>query len=68
MVRQTNRLLEYTDIILQLQIGVHYGGSFYEFVPWTGTISWDIAQWGFWHMSAENDTHVVTYLYPVLKN
>nr|XP_018686198.1 PREDICTED: probable tocopherol cyclase, chloroplastic isoform X2 [Musa acuminata subsp. malaccensis] len=40
-------------------IGVHYGGSFYEFVPWTGTISWDIAQWGFWHMSAENDTHVI---------
>ncbi|RZR89461.1 hypothetical protein BHM03_00017193 [Ensete ventricosum] len=46
-------------------IGVHYGGSFYEFVPWNGTISWDIAQWGFWRMSAENDTHVVTCLYPV---
>ncbi|XP_042469545.1 tocopherol cyclase, chloroplastic-like isoform X2 [Zingiber officinale] len=40
-------------------VGVHYGGSFYEFVPWNGTVSWDVAKWGFWHMSAENNTHMV---------
>ncbi|XP_042469539.1 tocopherol cyclase, chloroplastic-like isoform X2 [Zingiber officinale] len=40
-------------------VGVHYGGSFYEFVPWNGTVRWDVAKWGFWHMSAENNTHMV---------
>ncbi|GBG58821.1 hypothetical protein CBR_g222 [Chara braunii] len=33
-------------------IGIHYGGQFYEFVPWTGKVSWDIAPWGSWTMSA----------------
>ncbi|XP_038985009.1 tocopherol cyclase, chloroplastic [Phoenix dactylifera] len=40
-------------------IGVHCEGIFYEFVPWTGTVSWEIATWGYWHMSAENDKHMV---------
>lgn len=40
-------------------IGVHYKGSFYEFVPWTGTVNWEISPWGFWHMYAENETHMV---------
>ncbi|KAJ4958658.1 hypothetical protein NE237_025769 [Protea cynaroides] len=40
-------------------IGVHYGGTFYEFVPWNGVVNWEIAPWGYWHMSAENQTHKV---------
>lgn len=44
---------------LLIQIGVHYGGSFYEFVPWNGSVSWEISPWGFWRMSAENDAYMV---------
>ncbi|XP_068648467.1 probable tocopherol cyclase, chloroplastic isoform X3 [Aristolochia californica] len=40
-------------------IGVHYNGQFYEFVPWTGTVDWEVAQWGYWQMSADNNTHRV---------
>jgi len=40
-------------------IGVHYEGIFFEFVPWTGTVSWDITPWGSWKMSGENKTHLV---------
>ncbi|WVZ76900.1 hypothetical protein U9M48_024819 [Paspalum notatum var. saurae] len=40
-------------------IGVHYEGTFFEFVPWTGTVSWDISPWGHWKMSGENKTHLV---------
>ncbi|KAK2661206.1 hypothetical protein Ddye_007739 [Dipteronia dyeriana] len=40
-------------------IGVHYDGNFYEFVPWNGVVSWEIAQWGYWYMAAENETHMV---------
>ncbi|XBJ10021.1 hypothetical protein VPH35_014978 [Triticum aestivum] len=40
-------------------IGVHHEGKFYEFVPWTGTVSWDIAPWGHWRMSGENKNHLV---------
>ncbi|KAG9456117.1 hypothetical protein H6P81_000625 [Aristolochia fimbriata] len=40
-------------------IGVHYNGKFYEFVPWTGTVDWEVAQWGYWHMSADNNTHMI---------
>lgn len=42
-----------------LQIGVHCGGKFYEFVPWNGVVSWEIATWGYWSMAAENETHMV---------
>lgn len=35
-------------------IGVHYRGQFYEFVPWNSQVSWAIAPWGQWRMSAEN--------------
>ncbi len=27
-------------------IGIHYGGTFVELVPWAGTVSWDVAPWG----------------------
>lgn len=40
-------------------VGVHYRGIFYEFVPWNGVVNWEIAPWGYWHLSAENETHVV---------
>ncbi|XP_007012099.2 PREDICTED: tocopherol cyclase, chloroplastic [Theobroma cacao] len=39
-------------------IGVHYDGVFYEFVPWNGVVSWEIAQWGSWYMEAKNETHM----------
>ncbi|XP_058074300.1 probable tocopherol cyclase, chloroplastic isoform X1 [Magnolia sinica] len=38
-------------------IGVHHNGIFYEFVPWTGVVSWEIAQWGYWNISAENEMY-----------
>ncbi|PIA42636.1 hypothetical protein AQUCO_02000228v1 [Aquilegia coerulea] len=40
-------------------IGVHYGGVFYEFVPWKGVVSWEIAPWGYWRISADNQSHKV---------
>ncbi|KAK7858113.1 tocopherol cyclase [Quercus suber] len=40
-----------------LTIGVHYGGIFYEFVPWNAVVSWEIAPWGNWYIVAENQTH-----------
>ncbi|TYJ25119.1 hypothetical protein E1A91_A07G027300v1 [Gossypium mustelinum] len=40
-------------------IGVHYDGIFYEFVPWNGVVTWEIAQWGYWNIAAENKTHMV---------
>ncbi|GMI89322.1 SUCROSE EXPORT DEFECTIVE 1, VITAMIN E DEFICIENT 1 [Hibiscus trionum] len=40
-------------------IGVHYDGIFYEFVPWNGVLTWEIAQWGYWNIAAENTTHMV---------
>ena len=46
-----------------MQIGIHHGGIFYEFVPWNGVVSFEISQWGHWYMSAENETHkVIVYL------
>lgn len=29
-------------------IGIHYKNEFYEAVPWTGTMEWDIDPWGKW--------------------
>ncbi|KAM0973651.1 hypothetical protein ACFX2C_016949 [Malus domestica] len=40
-------------------IGVHYGGKFYEFVPWNGLVSWEVAPWGYWSIVAENETYMV---------
>ena len=44
------------------QIGVHFGGTFYEFVPWNGVVEWEITQWGHWHVTADNETHKVIML------
>lgn len=35
-------------------IGIHYGGKFYEFVPWNAQVSWEIHPWGYWRMHARN--------------
>lgn len=48
-------------IKLWVQIGVHYGGVFYEFVPWNGVVSWEVDPWGHWCFSAENETHTVKF-------
>ncbi|CAI8599814.1 unnamed protein product [Vicia faba] len=40
-------------------IGVHFGGKFYEFVPWNGVVTWEIATWGYWFMSADNGNYLV---------
>eukprot|EP00984_Skeletonema_dohrnii_P007999 scaffold2944_cov155-Skeletonema_dohrnii-CCMP3373.AAC.16 len=29
-------------------IGIHYQGSFYEFVPWTSESEWEVDPWGTW--------------------
>lgn len=34
-------------------ICVHYDGVFYEAVPWTGDMSWDVDPWGKWIMSGK---------------
>ncbi|CAN0907125.1 Tocopherol cyclase, chloroplastic [Linum grandiflorum] len=40
-------------------IGVHHNGVFHEFVPWNGVVNWEISQWGYWYLTAENETHLV---------
>ncbi len=29
-------------------ICIHYNGTFYEAVPWTGDMSWEVSPWGKW--------------------
>ncbi len=38
-------------------VGIHYKGTFVELVPWSGTVSWDVAPWGRWRISAASATH-----------
>lgn len=40
-------------------VGVHYCGQFYEFVPWNGTVEWEVSPWGTWKMWARSDRHTV---------
>ncbi|XP_024381013.1 probable tocopherol cyclase, chloroplastic [Physcomitrium patens] len=40
-------------------VGIHYDGKFYEFVPWEGSVEWDISTWGSWKMSAKRDDYEV---------
>ncbi len=42
-----------------MQVGVHYEGKFFEFVPWKGNVEWEIAPWGLWRMSASTDIYEV---------
>lgn len=41
---------QYEEIAM---VGVHYGGKFYEFVPWIGPVEWEISTWGYWQMKAQ---------------
>ena len=61
-LRTTNRFWLYSgteDLLLLLQVGLHYQGEFYEFVPWKGKVEWEIAPWGSWKMKAQTKTHEV---------
>ncbi|MEM1369755.1 MAG: tocopherol cyclase family protein [Cyanobacteria bacterium P01_H01_bin.15] len=40
-------------------IGIHFQGQFYEFVPWTAEISWQVESWGCWKMQARNSSYQV---------
>jgi len=40
-------------------VGIHHRGRFYEFVPWNGTVRWQVQPWGHWQMQAENAGHIV---------
>ena len=31
-------------------IGVHYDGTFFEAVPWTGNMEWEVETWGSWKL------------------
>jgi len=42
-----------------MQIGIHHGGTFYEFIPWNGVVNFEITPWGYWYVSAENEAHKV---------
>ena len=37
-------------------VSVHYNGTFYEAVPWTGEMKWDCQPWGYWSFSARCTT------------
>lgn len=41
-------------------IGIHHNSTFYSFVPWEGTVTWEVTPWGSWKMTALKDTHEVT--------
>jgi tocopherol cyclase len=41
-------------------VGIHYQDQFYEFVPWNGSVHWEIDPWGYWHMLAQSDRYEVT--------
>lgn len=38
---------------------VHHEGKFYQFVPWEGSVEWEIAPWGSWKMKAQTKKHEV---------
>ena len=40
-------------------IGIHYGGRFYEFVPWNAQVIWRVEPWGYWYMKAIHADYVV---------
>jgi tocopherol cyclase len=34
-------------------VGVHYNGTFYEAVPWNGSMEWNVSTWGLWDMRGQ---------------
>lgn len=45
--------------LVNVQVCVHYDGKLYEFVPWNGVVRWEMSPWGYWYITAENETHMV---------
>lgn len=43
-------------------VGIHYRGQFYEFVPWNGTVTWEVSPWGVWKMQASSGDFEVELL------
>jgi tocopherol cyclase len=40
-------------------VGIHHGGRFYEFVPWNGSVKWQIQPWGDWRVQAQTADYTV---------
>ncbi|MFZ4676855.1 MAG: tocopherol cyclase family protein [Nodosilinea sp.] len=40
-------------------VGVHYAGTFYEFVPWNARVSWRVEPWGDWQMRGDRPDYRV---------
>jgi tocopherol cyclase len=40
-------------------VGIHFRGTFFEFVPWNGRISWQIEPWGSWCLWGEKGPYRV---------
>lgn len=49
-VRDLPLLRRSEDVAL---VGLHYEGTFFEFVPWNGAVEWTIAPWGSWRVTAQ---------------
>lgn len=49
-----------TCLTTDVQVGIHYDGKFYEFVPWEGNVEWEITPWGSWSMSAQTNMYEVS--------
>ncbi|NEP17157.1 MAG: tocopherol cyclase [Leptolyngbya sp. SIO4C1] len=41
-------------------IGLHYQGKFYKFFSSQTPLAWEVAPWGRWQLTAENETHRLT--------
>ncbi|KAI3770172.1 hypothetical protein L6452_01295 [Arctium lappa] len=37
------------------KVVVHGRVRFFEFVPWNEVVEWEVAQWGYWHATADNE-------------
>ncbi len=42
-------------LLLFLHISIHYNGRFYQIVPWTGDMGWEVDPWGRWRFSGRCD-------------
>ena len=37
-------------------VSVHFNGKFYEAVPWTGSMAWNVSTWGYWKLEGRCTT------------
>lgn len=40
-------------------VGIHYGGVFYEFVPWNATVTWTIQPWGHFEVRSRTERYEI---------